>query len=50
MSERNDGLPVRPAAEDDAPAVARIYNQGIRDYLSTLRDRPVWQPMPDDNR
>jgi len=29
-------LDVRPAVPDDAPALARIYNQGIEDRLATL--------------
>lgn len=30
------GLRVRPAAADDAPALCRIYNQGIEDRVATL--------------
>jgi phosphinothricin acetyltransferase len=29
-------LDVRPAAVDDAPAICRIYNQGIEDRIATL--------------
>ncbi|MCA9877069.1 MAG: N-acetyltransferase [Thermomicrobiales bacterium] len=31
-----DGLEIRDATLDDAPAIARIYNQGIEDRLATL--------------
>ena len=31
---------IRPAAEDDAPAIAEIYNQGIEDRLATFETEP----------
>lgn len=30
------GVSIRDATQDDAPAIARIYNQGIEDRLATL--------------
>jgi phosphinothricin acetyltransferase len=43
------GLTIREATPDDAPAIARIYNQGIEDRLATLEtelrspeERAVW--------
>ena len=30
----------RPATEEDAPAIARIYNQGIEDRVATFETRP----------
>lgn len=30
----------RPAAESDAPALARIYNEGIEDRVATFETRP----------
>src|SRR2546426_11166923 len=36
QSERASALRVRPAVEDDADAICRIYNQGIEDRVATL--------------
>ncbi len=38
-------LHTRPATRDDAPAIARIYNQGIEDRVGTFETRPR---TPDD--
>ena len=38
---------VRPATEADAPAIARIYNQGIADRLATLETE---ERSPDERR
>ncbi len=40
-------LHARPATPDDAPAIARIYNQGIEDRVATFETRPR---TPDDIR
>jgi phosphinothricin acetyltransferase len=37
---RNDGLTVRAATRADAPAIARIYNEGIAERTSTFETRP----------
>lgn len=34
------GLEIRDAAIEDAPAIARIYNQGIEDRVATLETQP----------
>ena len=36
QSERSSALRVRPATENDADAICRIYNQGIEDRVATL--------------
>ena len=36
QSGRASALRVRPAVEDDADAICRIYNQGIEDRVATL--------------
>ena len=48
MSEE-EGMEIRTAAAEDAPAIARIYNQGIEDRVATLetqvrtpRERAEW--------
>jgi L-amino acid N-acyltransferase YncA len=40
-------IDVRPALPDDAPALARIYNQGIEDRIATLEIAPR---TPDERR
>src|SRR5262245_5286707 len=40
-------IDVRPALPDDAPALARIYNQGIEDRIATLEIEPR---TPDERR
>lgn len=34
------GVRVRPAREEDIPAITRIYNQGIEDRIATLEGEP----------
>jgi phosphinothricin acetyltransferase len=33
-------IEIREATQDDAPAIARIYNQGIEDRMATLETEP----------
>jgi len=34
------GVRIRPAREEDVPAITRIYNQGIEDRIATLESEP----------
>ena len=40
MSGSDSDMEIRDATVDDAPAIARIYNQGIEDRVATLETQP----------
>src|SRR3984957_6676565 len=50
MTEAEDGTSLDPRDWDQLPAQAHTMLDDILDYVASLRDRPVWQPMPDDVR
>lgn len=47
---KTEELTLDPANWDDFRSLAHQMTDDILDYLSTLRSRPAWQPMPEDVR
>lgn len=47
MSTLDHPVPIRPATPADAPAIAAIYNEGIRDRVATFETR---ERTPEDVR
>ena len=50
MSRNQPELTLDPADWSDLRALGHRMLDDMFDYLAQVRDRPVWQPMPDDAR